>query len=34
LLVYVFYYLLDWAPEPVGRLNEINYSPPPTITGA
>jgi peptide/nickel transport system permease protein len=34
LLVYVFYYLLDWAPEPVGRLNEINYSPPATITGA
>jgi peptide/nickel transport system permease protein len=34
LLVYVFYYLLGWAPEPVGRLNEVNYSPPPTITGA
>ena len=34
LFVYVFYYLLGWAPEPIGRLNEINYSPPPTITGA
>jgi peptide/nickel transport system permease protein len=34
LLVYVFYYLLGWAPEPVGRLNEVNYSPPPTVTGA
>ncbi len=34
LLVYVFYYLLGWAPEPLGRLNEIVYSPPPRITGA
>ncbi len=34
LLVYVFYYLLGWAPEPLGRLNEINYSPPPHVTGA
>jgi peptide/nickel transport system permease protein len=34
LLVYVFYFLLDLAPEPLGRLNEISYSPPPRITGA
>ncbi len=34
LLVYVFYFLLDWAPEPIGRLNEITYSPPPHVTGA
>ena len=34
LLVYVFYFLLGWAPEPLGRLNEIAYSPPPRVTGA
>ena len=34
LLVYVFYFLLGWAPEPLGRLNEIAYSPPPHVTGA
>ena len=34
LLVYVFYFLLNIAPEPVGRLNEILYTPPPRITGA
>jgi peptide/nickel transport system permease protein len=34
LLVYVFYFLLDIAPEPLGRLNEISYSPPPRVTGA
>jgi ABC-type dipeptide/oligopeptide/nickel transport system permease component len=34
LLVYVFYFLLGIAPEPLGRLNEVNYSPPPVITGA
>lgn len=34
LLVYVFYFLLGWAPEPLGRLNEITYSPPPRVTGA
>ena len=34
LLVYVFYFLLDLAPEPVGRLNEILYTAPPTVTGA
>lgn len=34
MLVYVFYYLLGVAPQPVGRLNEILYSPPPRVTGA
>jgi peptide/nickel transport system permease protein len=34
LLVYVFYYLLGIAPEPVGRLNEVLYSAPPRVTGA
>ena len=33
LLVYVFYYLLNLAPEPVGRLNEILYTVPPRVTG-
>lgn len=32
LLVYVFYYLLDWAPAPLGRLDSI-VSPPPSVTG-
>jgi ABC-type dipeptide/oligopeptide/nickel transport system permease component len=32
LLVYVFYYLLGWAPAPIGRL-DIFYSPPPQVTG-
>ena len=32
LLVYVFYYLLGWAPAPLGRLDLV-YSPPPTRTG-
>ena len=32
ILVYVFYYLLGWAPAPLGRL-DIFFSPPPTITG-
>ncbi|RAI45484.1 ABC transporter permease [Rhodoplanes roseus] len=32
ILVYVFYYLLGWAPAPLGRLG-IFDSPPPTITG-
>jgi ABC-type dipeptide/oligopeptide/nickel transport system permease component len=32
ILVYVFYYLLNWAPAPLGRL-DVFYSPPPTITG-
>lgn len=34
LLVYIFYYLLNLAPEPVGRLNEILYTPPRHITSA
>jgi peptide/nickel transport system permease protein len=33
LLVYIFYYLLRIAPQPVGRLNEILYSVPPRVTG-
>lgn len=33
LLVYVFYFLLGWAPAPLGRL-DIFYSAPPTITGS
>ncbi len=32
ILVYVFYYLLGWAPAPLGRL-DIFFSPPPQITG-
>ena len=32
LLVFVFYYLLDWAPAPIGRL-DIFYSSPVEITG-
>ena len=32
LLAYVFYYLLQWAPAPTGRL-DIFLSPPPDITG-
>src|ERR1700733_5541059 len=31
LLVYIFYFLLDLAPEPVGRLNEILYTVPPPV---
>jgi peptide/nickel transport system permease protein len=34
LLVYIFYFLLNVAPEPVGRLNEILYTLPPHVTGA
>ena len=34
LFVYVFYFLLGWAPQPLGRLNEIAFSPPPRVTGA
>ena len=33
LFVYVFYYILGIAPEPLGRLNEIYYTTPPTVTG-
>ena len=32
ILVYVFYYLLGWAPAPLGRL-DIFFSAPPRITG-
>jgi ABC-type dipeptide/oligopeptide/nickel transport system permease component len=32
LLVYVFYYLLGWAPAPLGRLDIFAY-PPPQVTG-
>jgi peptide/nickel transport system permease protein len=32
LLVYVFYFLLGWAPAPLGRLN-VFYSAPPPVTG-
>jgi peptide/nickel transport system permease protein len=31
-LIYLFYYLLDWAPAPIGRLNII-YLSPPHVTG-
>jgi peptide/nickel transport system permease protein len=31
-LVYVFYYLVGWAPAPLGRLDIFN-SPPPHVTG-
>jgi peptide/nickel transport system permease protein len=33
LLVYVFYFKLGIAPEPLGRLNEIYVTAPPTVTG-
>lgn len=33
LLVYVFYYLLRIAPEPLGRLNDVYFEAPETITG-
>jgi ABC-type dipeptide/oligopeptide/nickel transport system permease component len=33
LLVFVFYYLLEWVPAPIGRLDVV-YSPPREITGA
>jgi len=32
ILVYVFYYLLGWAPAPLGRL-DIFFSAPPQVTG-
>src|SRR5271163_1256357 len=31
-LVYVFYYLLGWAPAPLGRL-DVFFTPPPQVTG-
>lgn len=33
LLIYIIYYLLGWAPAPLGRLG-LAYSPPSTVTGA
>ncbi|WP_176083673.1 ABC transporter permease [Martelella sp. HB161492] len=32
-LVYIFYYRLDIVPQPLGRLDEIYFSTPPTVTG-
>jgi dipeptide transport system permease protein len=32
LLAYVFYFLLGWAPAPLGRLDPM-WSPPPAVTG-
>ena len=32
-MVYVFYFLLHLAPEPLGRLNDVYYDTPKTITG-
>src|SRR6516225_8780609 len=32
ILVYAFYYLLGWAPAPLGRLDVFN-TPPPQVTG-
>ncbi len=32
LLAYVFYFLLGWAPAPLGRLDPV-FSPPPQVTG-
>lgn len=32
LLIYVFYYILGWAPAPLGRLDAFS-SPPPQVTG-
>jgi len=31
-LIYIFYYLLGWAPSPLGRLDFL-YIPPPHVTG-
>ncbi len=33
LFVYIFYYVLAWAPQPLGRLDEIYYTMPQTVTG-
>lgn len=33
LFVYVFYFVLGWAPQPVGRLDEIYYSVPKSVSG-
>jgi peptide/nickel transport system permease protein len=32
ILVYVFYYLIGWAPAPLGRI-DVFYSPPAPVTG-
>src|SRR5262249_2732264 len=32
ILTYVFYYLIGWAPAPLGRL-DVFFSPPPHVTG-
>ena len=32
ILIYVFYYLLGWAPPPLGRI-DVFFSPPPPVTG-
>jgi len=32
LLIYIFYYILGWAPSPLGRLDFL-YIPPATVTG-
>ncbi len=32
LLAYIFYYLLGWAPSPIGRLDPV-YTPPDAVTG-
>ena len=34
LMVYVLYFLLHLAPQPLGRLNDIYFTPPPTVTGS
>jgi len=31
-LLFIFYYVLGWAPSPIGRLDFLYY-PPPTVTG-
>ncbi len=33
LMVYVFYYVLRVAPEPLGRLNDVYFDAPATVTG-
>ena len=32
ILIYVFYYILGWAPAPLGRL-DVFFDPPPQVTG-
>jgi dipeptide transport system permease protein len=32
ILIYVFYYLLGWAPAPLGRI-DVFFDPPPQVTG-